>query len=383
MRAAWSMCGVLTACASGPPSASAPASHGLVTVPSLEGDENALFRPDQIFAILDGSPIEYSIKSDASVIGRNMAQLVRGSLRRFLPVDVYLWREPGGIDAPARVLSRRPPADIARLFSQANDAAEEGDHEAAHRLYAEAIERQPNYFKTYTYLGNTLHVLGELRLAEAAFQRALDLNPIDYQALLFLGDTYMQLGDYEAAKTALTRAFMLNRTNEAVQDRLRVTLARLMLRVRSARLNPEVRIRKRGEGKVEIGVDRERGFRWLALAACMACWAYEDQCAQRSSEDDDPLRIAMYRECLAHQAVSIAARQEEDESSVPRDERELLQAIQDGFLGAIVFWEVLAQVAPRVIFVLPDRFHDEILQYIEKYVIVSTAVAQFSAVAGR
>ena len=350
-----------------------------MAVPLGDGS-SPLLRPDQIFAILDKSAIEYSINTESPVAGRNVAQLVRGPLQRFLPVDAYLWRDPEGTDQPAQVRSRRPPPDIAEFFGLAGEAFEAGDYASAHRLYAQALELQPNYFKTYTYLGNTLHLLGDLRLAEAAFRRALELNPVDYQALLFLGDTYMQLGDYEEAKTVLTRAFMLNRTNRAVQDRLRVTLAKLTLRVRSPRLNPEVRIQRRGGRRVEIGVDRDRGLRWLALAACMACWAYEDRCANRSTENDDPLRIAMYRECLAHQAVSIAARQEEDETSVGMDERELLSAIEDGFLPAIVFWEVLAGVAPRVIFVLPDRLHEEILQYIERYVIVSAGMAQAARV---
>lgn len=368
------------ACASGPSSSAPLASKDASSaLPPADGD-NPLLRPDQIFAILDQSAIEYSINTDSTVAGRNVALLVRGPLRRFLPVDAYLWRDPAGAGEPARVRSRRPPPEIAELFGRAGEAFEARDYVSAHRFYTRALERQPDYFKTYTYLGNTLHLLGDLRLAEAAFHRALELNPIDYQALLFLGDTYMQLGDYEAAKTVLTRAFMLNRTNKAVQGRLRVTLAKLTLRVRNPRLDPEVRIQRRAGDRVEIGVDRERGLRWLALAACMACWAYEDRCANRSSEDDDPLRIAMYRECLAHQAVSIAARQEEDESSVGKDERELLSAIEDGFLPAIVFWEVLANVAPRVIFVLPDRLHEEILQYIERYVIVSAGVAQASQV---
>ena len=353
-----------------------PPPHVVSGMPELNEAGSPAFRPDQIFTILDESSIEYSIKSDAAVGGRHVARVVRGPVRHFLPIDAFLWREPAAPDEPVQVRSRRPPPDIAEVFDRAGDALDAGDYQAAHRLYTEAIELRPNYFKTYTYLGNTLHYLGELRLAEAAFLRALELNPIDYQALLFLGDTYMQLGDYYAAKRVLVRAFMLNQDNLAVQDRLRVTLAKLSLRIRELRLNPEVRIRRRTRGKVEIGIDRDRGLRWLALAACMACWAFEDRCARRSSEEDDPLRIAMYRECLAHQAVSIAVRQEKDEASVPTDERKLLSAIEDGFLPAIVFWEIVAHIAPRVIFVLPERMHDEIVQYIERYVIVSSAVAQ-------
>lgn len=347
--------------------------------PGLVGGEgiSGLLRPDQIDTILRASRRTYRVTATSPVEPTPLAQVVEldpiGEPRR---VDPFL--EVHEVGGKVQLRSHLPDEAIEPIFSLAGEAFAARDFEAARRLYLRAIEARPEYFKSYTYLGNALYFLGRYLEAEAVFHRALALNPFDYQAHLFLGDTLHQLGSYRRAKDALTRAFMLNRENPVVLDRLRSTLARMHLAVREDRLVPPVRIEREGADRVTIHLDRNEGTQWYALAACLACWAYEEQCGARARPEQDPLRLAMYRECLLNQAASIAVRFEENAPITP-DERALLAAIEDGFLEAIVFWEVVAPRAPVVILLLPEGLRESIVAYIERYVFVSTRVVQGEA----
>ncbi len=370
---------LLGSCSTTKPTApdEAPSSHPASSISGsapgvrVEPQTEGFLRPDQIFSILDGSEISYSITSETKVAAGGLAELVDRPVPRSRPVDAFVELGPDG-DGP-RLRSNPPSKTVQAYFEKASRAFEAGDYESARLQYQRAIEIEPAYFKSYTYLGNTLHLLGDYRAAERVLLRALELNAVDYQAMLFLGDTYLQIGEFDRAKDVLTRSYMFNRNNEAVQERLRVILAKKNLQLRAGRLKPRVRIGRSG-GDVTMQFDKDNGLRWLALAACMACWAYEDRCAERATEDDDPLRLAMYRECLINQAASIAIRQSKEDTRIARDERALLAAIEDGFLEAIIFWEVVADVAPLVVYLLPDGVQKDILRYIEKYVFASSRV---------
>lgn len=345
------------------------------TSPSAGAGDSDLFGPETIENILKSSPRTYRVSSGEAVAPIGVVDIVRrnekGRARRmdpFIEVD----RSGGKV----RLHSHLPDEDVEPLFSAASDAFAARDFEQARRLYREAVEIRPSYFKSYTYLGNALYFLARYAEAQRVFEQALRLNPYDYQAHLFLGDTLHQLGHYDEAKRSLTHAFVLNRDNEVVQERLRGSLAKMGLALRDGRIEPRVRILPSVGDEVVIQLDKEEGERWYALAACLACWAYEDGCRERAPSDQDPLRIAMYRECLLNQAASVAARSEAGAPAA--DERILLAAIEDGFLEAIVFWEVLAKRAPAVMLLIPDELRADVLRYIERYVFVSTRMVRAS-----
>ena len=225
---------LLGACASG----GTPTSGAAISARAApEQDESGLYRPDQIIQILEGSGIEYTIVSDAVVSSQELTDILVRPARRTGPMDPFfeIERRP---DGRPHLKSHGPSPEVETLFDAAQLAFEANDYDAARRLYARAIEVEPDYFKAYTYLGNSLYLLGDYRRAELAFEKALSLNPVDYQALLFLGDTYYQLGEYARSKTVLTRAFMLNRRNPIVLERLQASLAKMRLRVREKRLSP-------------------------------------------------------------------------------------------------------------------------------------------------
>jgi tetratricopeptide (TPR) repeat protein len=355
-----------------PPSPPPPPPEPVPSAPEVSPPRSKLLRPDQIFDILERSPIHYEIESEGPVAALGLAQVTELPVPSSRPVDAYVELRRDTAGGPRRVESRWPPPEIAELFGRAGEAFAAERWQEARTLYAAAAAAAPDYFKTYTYLGNTLNRLQAYDEAQESLQRALALNPVDYQAMLFLGDAYFETGQYARAKAILLRAYMLNRGSEAVEQRLDATLVKLDLKRRPPRLAPQFRIERTAEGQVNLHIDERHGARWLALAACMACWAYEDECRARSPEEDDPLRLAMYRECLVNQAASIAVRREQEPQEVLDDELQLLAAIEGGFLEAIIFWEVVGEAAPLVIYLLPDEVQAEIVRYIERFVLVST-----------
>jgi tetratricopeptide (TPR) repeat protein len=355
--------------------ACAPAQRSVSTmtpeqVAEAQHARDGLFRPDKIFAILESSTRHYEIASSDAVEPKEIPEVVPEHSGQARPIDPYL--EVKFDDAERiKLVSSRPPQEIAEIFEHASNATAMRDYLTAQALYAKAIEVAPDYFKSYTYIGNAYYFLGEYSLAVSSFEQAIKLNPVDYQAYLFLGDTYYQMEEYARAKEILTKAYLLNRTNDVVQERLRAVLAKVDLRIRTNRLSPRIQIDREGDN-VMLKFDKASGMRWLALSACLACWAFESECGDRADEDEDPLRLSMYRECLINQAASIAVRMGRENEEIGPDERVLLGAIEDGYLEAIIFWEIVASRAPVVILLLPDEVKVQIIQYIDRYVFEST-----------
>ncbi len=350
-------------------------------------------RPDRIEAVLRDSPRRYRVVAGGEVVPTPLSELVPiAGLENAGRLDPYV--EVLEQSGRPRLRSHPPGPDLRPLYLQATEAFSAGDFEEARRLYAEAAELEPDYFKTYTYLGNALFMLGRYIEAEEAFLLALELNPFDYQAHLFLGDTLLQLGHRHRAKASLTQAFLLNQGNEVVQDRLLFTLAKLALSLRPSRLAPRIRI-EAGPDEVRILLDRDDGRRWYPLAACLACWQHEAGCYDRSPVSEDPLRLAMYRECLVHQAAATAGRASagpEDAGpgstgdagrpTTAADERALLAAVESGLLEAVVLFEAIAPRAPAVMLLLPDELRQQVEDYIERYVFFSTQVASLTSEEG-
>lgn len=341
----------------------------------------APLRPDQIEAILRASPRTYRVRATSPVAASMLTEVVPdGVLDKSRRLDPFL--EVTQIEGRPRLRSALPDEVLEPLFSRASDAFHARDYDAASRLYGEAVKARPRYFKSYTYLGNALYFLGHYVEAERAFDQALVLNPFDYQAHLFLGDTLHQLGQYREAKDRLTYAFMLNRENDVVRERLDSSLAKVGLAVRKRRLTPRIRVEPDRSGGVIIRLDRNRGGPWYPLAACLACWSYEDACRGRSNPPEDPLHLSMYRECLLNQAAASAARQSAGKE-LAADELALLSAVEDGYLEAVVFWEVVAPGAPAVMLLVPETLRDDVLEYIERYVFVSTRMVEGRSGSGR
>lgn len=341
-------------------------SPAAVTEASPESPPPAFFGPAEIYKILEKSAVLYEIGTDESVHQTPVEEIIEPKEPE-KTVSSYLELRDEEGSGQRRLSISEPPAEVAELHERAFAAFRGHAFQEARDLYIAAAEIRPDYFKTFTYLGNTFFVLGDLDRAATTLRQAVALNPVDYQAHLFLGDTYFQLGQLEEAKHHLTWAYVLNRNNRIVQKRLDVTLNELRLRRRLAWLDVAVTIEETDENKVSLRFGAEEDMRWFPLANCMACWTYENECRSRDEAPDLPVRISMYRECLLNQTIAISMRLE-DGQSVPADERRLHQAVNAGFLDALIYWEIAAKRLPIIVFLLDDEDRERIHRYIQMFV---------------
>jgi len=280
------------------------------------------------------------------------------------PVDPFLevLRDDDGRPRLVRAL---PPDGVSAAFEAGAEAFSAGRHDEAVSLYEEVVAAAPEYFKAHTYLGRARQFAGRPKAAFEALSEATRLNPLDYQAHLFKADVLEELEDEDGARRALVRAYALNRTNAVVEDRLRRLLPRLDLRLADPLLRPRLAIEE-NDGAIDVRLSP--GGRWAAMGLCLACWAHEPECSNRSSTDADPLRLAMYRECVLNQVATLAARDRE----LTPDDRRLVQAVQEGYLEAILLWEVLAVRLPALVFLLPPETREDIEDYIDRHVFESS-----------
>lgn len=329
------------------------------------------FGPDLISEVLEQSARRYTFTEAPGLEPSPLHRLSEPSERGARRLDPFLVveRDLGGTP---RMSSRTPPRSIADEFERGALAMSAGRWGRALTHFQRCVEQAPDYFKSYTYLGRAWLFLDEPRRARAQLQRAIELNPLDYQAHMFLADTWVAEEGWREAKRGLTRAWTINPNSDAIRSRLRSVLHALDLRVRSGRLDPELAIRPTDDGvRVEFG--GERATRWLPLAACLACWRFEDRCKSRSPGDEDPLRLEMYRECLLNQVAAVAVRLER-RVGVGADEVELMRAVRAGYLEALVLWEVVARRTPMMMLLVTDELRAEVEAYIDRFVYASTRV---------
>ena len=352
----------LIACASGP-----KLEPAAVEEPELPGENSSsFFGPAEIYGILDRSKVLYEIDTDSSIGEIPLAEVIEPKEPE-KTVSSYLELRDTDGSGQRRLSISEPPAEIAELHERAFAAFRGHAFTEARDLYIVAAELRPDYFKTFTYLGNTYFVLGDLERAATTLRQAVAMNPVDYQAHLFLGDTYYQLGKLTEARHHLTWAYVLNRNNPIVQKRLDATLDQLHLRRKAGWIEVAVAIEETDENKVSLRFGSEEATRWFPLANCMACWTYETECKSRDEAPELPVRISMYRECLLNQPIAIAMRLEEGQT-VPADERRLHQAVNAGYLDALIYWEIAAKRLPIIVFLLEEVDRQRIHDYIQMFV---------------
>ncbi len=368
MRGHFGLLGVVCACAA---TSNEPPTVGRGSFDEPTVQSRGWRRPTEIQTILEASPRAYVVRHTSvgrrpfrEVLGRDAPPAPR-------PVDPFVF-VAFDADGDPTLERRLPPPDIRPIFEEAAQAFADGRYEIAQELYVTCIERDPDYFKSYTYLGKVWLFLEEPGAAEVALARALELNPLDYQARLFMGDLRLEQGRIREAKDELTFAYALNPLSSAVRERLEEVLKRMDLRFRSVPFEPRLNVyRMPGSPEtvtIEVGEGRES--HWEVYGLCIACWTFEPACSDRSPVAADPLRLAMQRECLVQQSASALLRWDSGEA-MAAEELRLVEAVQAGYLDAVVMWEVIARNTPEIMFLVPEELRADVRRYIDRFVFVS------------
>lgn len=263
-----------------------------------------------------------------------------------------------------------PPLGIIEIMTQADQAYTAGDFEKALSLYSEAVSCDSAYFKSWTLWGNTYFTLGRYAEAETALLRALALNDDGYQECFFLGDTYFRMNRKEEGLRLLTRAFMLNRYSDNLLTVLDKVLASLDMRIRENRLQFPFNMTRAGVNRLNIYFRDENEYAmYLMLVNCLAVWEMEEKFSSKSDDLNSIiiLKLIKYQECLSNFA-KVPGLARELGLSLNRNDSLLIDAIDSGYLSALVYWEILTCDDPSIILILPDSLQEKIIEYINKYV---------------
>lgn len=272
-------------------------------------------------------------------------------------------------DSAAALFIEKPSERINEIWKQAEELLKDYEFDLAIERYQAAIEVEPTFAKSYTFLGNVYFMRGNYTDAEDILLKAIALNPIDYQAYHFLGNTYAAIGDFESAKKYLTYAFMLNKNNPFLKISLERLLKSAGITIREDRMSVPAKFEIESDTSVRLLFQKVGGQNWTPLITTRACWEVESDFRNLLNEDD-LLKLSMYKECLVNQAIFTEHSLREN-VDISINEKYLYEAIKDGYLNAILYWEIGVSIMPEVILPLPDDLKNEIVEYIKKYVFCS------------
>ena len=341
----------------------APVIHSTDLMVTSGNADYAFHTPAEIFAILEKSEVIYTIKVVESLTPFNLDHS-ESDLNSINPY--YRIVHEDGQDS---IIVEEPKGEIAAYFVKAMEALQKDDPKTARKLYKEALKKDPGYFKTWTNLGDTYYLLGNYKKAEKHLKKAIEMNDIGYQEYFFLADVYDKMGKTEQSIDAITYAFMLAKNNPNLQVVVQRILSKNGMKIREDRLQFPFQIVKISDKECEIRYREAEGFKWMAMANCMACWTMEPEF--RPNLDDAAAmvnsKIRMYKECLMNQAAQMDISKSEG-VKLSKNEQLLLDALLANHMNAIVFWEMLAGDLPEVILLLPKDQKDSIVQYIRNYV---------------
>jgi tetratricopeptide (TPR) repeat protein len=267
------------------------------------------------------------------------------------------------------LIEDKPQGEIIKIFKMADKHLFYRRYEEAIGAYREAMAVDSTYFKTWSYLGNTYYLMGRYEEALRFLKRALELNEIGFQEYCFLADTYYSLGDLRKAQECITYAYMLNKLNPEVQAILNDVLDNLGLIVRQDRLRFPLEVKKIDKKTCEINFPTEDDFNFIALGNCLACWQMEKRFkpywwGYRQKKYFNELMI---KECLLNQAMWTDGLLREGKT-ISQQEKMLQEAVREGYMNALLVWEIGASQDPGVIFYLPPDQRDIVVDYIKKYV---------------
>ena len=149
----------------------------------------------------------------------------------------------------------------AAQFEQGQNAHEKGDFEGALKLYARAIELQPDFPEAEYQRGAALEQLGREPEAEKAFRRAAQLRPDWSLPMTKLGALLVKQNNYAEAEGILNQAIELDAANYLAL----ISLAELEINSRRAPEKLQIllgKIKSSSDGKSNVPVSL-----WTARAA--------------------------------------------------------------------------------------------------------------------
>ncbi len=278
-------------------------------------------------------------------------------------------------DGSLSLFIHKPSNEIFKILKKAKEVLKQGKFEECLGFLKQALDLDPDYFKTCSNLGRTYYLMKDYDQAEKHLLKGVQLNEVGFQEHLFLADNYLATGQKQKAVDAITRAYMFHKHSKHVQKSLNEILEENDLQIRPERFTFSFQIKRINSRKCKIMYTEN--LNWLGLASCLACWEMEPSFKKHLKDKKYRLkaRLHMYKEAIfcqieaTHCQIEATEKSKDDRPDIPLKELILYDAVmEDGFLYPILYWEILANEHPSLILQLPKEEHDRIVDYIKKYV---------------
>jgi len=317
------------------------------------------YGPRDFLAMMEKSDITYQVREDANLKPTRLNIMWHGKQA----ISTYARAE---IDTrgSARIVIDEPRADVATIYKEAPSLLSQKKYDELIALYQRAIKADPDYFASWTFLGDTYYMREDYPKALEAFRKAIALNPVGYQAYYFMADAYDKMGKKKEALEAITHAYMLNKNNPRIAQSLERILKSNGMRIRVDRLEFPFAIQEKSTKKCEISFRTMKELGWMPLVNCLACWKMEPALRK---ENGKGVSSAMYDECIVNQVAGIEQRKRDGKKLLEK-EGWLERAVREDYLHALVTWEIGAGIQPDIMLTLSKADRDIVLKYIQTFV---------------
>jgi tetratricopeptide (TPR) repeat protein len=340
-----------------------------LTAPGLLAQENtaAFLGPAEILKLMEASPVHYLIESGSG--GEGVFVDPYGVL---FPDRMDLVDRVVAVEEDGRISLRRYELDetTSALMKQAEERYAAEDAAGARVLYRKALDRDPNFYQAYAYIGDTYIMEKDAARALAHYDTAVALNPTHYQGHFFRASALMRLGRAFEAREEFIKALALNprhassvRLLRAWSKEMNITLADSLLTLRAVAYHDT--------GGIHIVYDAKAGAHWLIYGMAKGMWLGEPE--HRRAVLGDTTRIAWStseeRECLgAMLGVYASAREEGDVEADPELDR-ILRILEEGYLTQFLLYEFGARINPLIMMTQPKEQQQKMEEFVARFVI--------------
>lgn len=319
--------------------------------------------PKYFIDIIMNSKIKYMIIVD-STLSDNEFVLNKESYSQS-PINPYYNIEVSTDGSISLVLDFAPD-NVRNVFDSAEAIFKERYYSKALSLYEKVTELAPQWFKGWAYMADCYYHLQEFENAEKYFLKALELNEIGYQEHFFLADAYHAMNKPEKALEHISVAFAINRNSSNIKASFDRILNANSLNYKQNRLSYKAKFSKTNDSACEIRLGSDAPPSTMFMMFCYAVWEMEPEFTSKMKLDSINGKITKIKEILITKAVSINAMQENNEE-ITKEEKLFFEALNEGYLDAIIYWDILAIDHPKVVLLLPKELKKKIKEYILKY----------------
>jgi len=321
----------------------------LILVGNISVRGQQLHHPAEIFKILEISNISYNIEDLKEAIkSPDFSDKLNVN-------NVYRIESDSGLF----VYDYSLEDSAQQYFNKAEEYFTNKNRDSAIVYYEKVLEKQPNYYKVMTYIGQMNGSLGRLDDALDWYKKTIEVNYIDYLAHYLIADIYKLKGDFDNAINEITIARILNRNNPRMAELQSKLYKEKKLKIEDGYFNPQYNIAQKESGVVEIKMNID----WMGYALTKAVWEFEPGYKESmgvekgtySSLEDKEALIVLYNGLLNNGKKTIQKN---------TDFINLVKAIENDYLTEFILYEIVLPEHPEVAYQLRKEQIENIKDYL-------------------